>query len=158
MDGRDALLTLARDKHYEFSSLRRAKYSSIALLYELHNQGKESFVYTCNTCEAQVETRWHCSVCQVGEQKVFIDSLTTLLLQYCIRGYFLHSLSFADVSWVEIFFIGGLWVYSKYICVHKVSVVGFSNLRNKGTLQAVNIADLSTYTMCVVHFLYNFRT
>ncbi|KAL4229708.1 hypothetical protein ACF0H5_010096 [Mactra antiquata] len=63
MDGRDALLTLARDKHYEFSSLRRAKYSSIALLYELHNQGKESFVYTCNTCEAQVETRWHCTVC-----------------------------------------------------------------------------------------------
>ncbi|XP_052796528.1 histone lysine acetyltransferase CREBBP-like isoform X2 [Mya arenaria] len=63
MDGRDNLLTLARDKHYEFSSLRRAKFSSIALLYELHNQGKESFVYTCNTCEAQVETRWHCSVC-----------------------------------------------------------------------------------------------
>lgn len=66
MDGRDNLLTLARDKHYEFSSLRRAKYSSIALLYELHNQGKESFVYTCNTCEAQVETRWHCSVCTVS--------------------------------------------------------------------------------------------
>jgi len=66
MDGRDNLLTMARDKHYEFSSLRRAKFSSIALLYELHNQGKESFVYTCNTCEAQVETRWHCQVCTVS--------------------------------------------------------------------------------------------
>lgn len=37
MDGRDAFLTLAREKHYEFSSLRRAKFSSVALLFELHN-------------------------------------------------------------------------------------------------------------------------
>ena len=37
MDGRDAFLTMAREKHYEFSSLRRAKWSSLALLYELHN-------------------------------------------------------------------------------------------------------------------------
>ena len=39
MDGRDAFLTLAREKHYEFSTLRRAMYSSMALLYELHNSG-----------------------------------------------------------------------------------------------------------------------
>ena len=71
MDGRDALLTLARDKHYEFSSLRRAKFSSIALLYELHNQGKESFVYNCNKCDTQVETRWHCTVCDVSIKLTF---------------------------------------------------------------------------------------
>ena len=63
MDGRDAFLTMASEKHYEFSSLRRAKYSTMAMLYELHNQGRESFVYTCNHCKAQVETRWHCKVC-----------------------------------------------------------------------------------------------
>ncbi|KAK7096829.1 CREB-binding protein-like isoform X2 [Littorina saxatilis] len=63
MDGRDAFLTIAREKHYEFSSLRRAKLSTMALLYELHNQGKDNFVYTCNTCKAHVETRYHCSVC-----------------------------------------------------------------------------------------------
>ena len=39
MDGRDAFLTLAREKHFEFSSLRRAKFSTMALLYELHNSG-----------------------------------------------------------------------------------------------------------------------
>lgn len=39
MDGRDAFLTMAREKHFEFSSLRRAKYSTMALLYELHNSG-----------------------------------------------------------------------------------------------------------------------
>lgn len=66
MDGRDAFLTMARDKHQEFSSLRRAKYSTMALLYELHNQGRDSFVYSCNTCKAHVETRWHCTVCEVS--------------------------------------------------------------------------------------------
>lgn len=66
MDGRDAFLTSARDKHYEFSSLRRAKFSSIALLYELHNQGKDAFVYTCNVCNAAVETRYHCNTCDVS--------------------------------------------------------------------------------------------
>jgi len=40
MDGRDAFLTLAREKHLEFSSLRRTKYSSMVLLYELHTQGQ----------------------------------------------------------------------------------------------------------------------
>ncbi|XP_044749866.1 CREB-binding protein isoform X2 [Coccinella septempunctata] len=63
MDGRDAFLTLAREKHYEFSSLRRAKYSTMSMLYELHNQSQDKFVYTCNNCKAHVETRYHCKVC-----------------------------------------------------------------------------------------------
>lgn len=64
MDGRDAFLTLAREKHYEFSSLRRAKYSTMSMLYELHNQGQDRFVYTCNNCKAHVETRYHCTFCE----------------------------------------------------------------------------------------------
>ncbi|KAL3266918.1 hypothetical protein HHI36_011068 [Cryptolaemus montrouzieri] len=63
MDGRDAFLTLAREKHYEFSSLRRAKFSTMSMLYELHNQSQDKFVYTCNNCKAHVETRYHCKVC-----------------------------------------------------------------------------------------------
>lgn len=64
MDGRDAFLTLARDKHYEFSSLRRSKFSSIALLYELHNSSSDRFLYTCNNCKRHlVESRYHCSIC-----------------------------------------------------------------------------------------------
>lgn len=63
MDGRDAFLTMAREKHYEFSSLRRAKYSTMSMLYELHNQGQDKFVYTCNNCKGHVETRYHCTVC-----------------------------------------------------------------------------------------------
>uniref|UniRef100_A0A8C4NJB1 histone acetyltransferase n=1 Tax=Eptatretus burgeri TaxID=7764 RepID=A0A8C4NJB1_EPTBU len=64
MDGRDAFLTMARDKHYEFSSLRRAKWSTMSMLVELHNQGQDRFVYTCNECKHHVETRWHCTVCE----------------------------------------------------------------------------------------------
>lgn len=66
MDGRDAFLTLARDKHWEFSSLRRCKWSTMCMLVELHNQGQDRFVYTCNECKHHVETRWHCTVCEVG--------------------------------------------------------------------------------------------
>ncbi|VEN43169.1 unnamed protein product [Callosobruchus maculatus] len=64
MDGRDAFLTLAREKHYEFSSLRRAKFSTMSMLYELHNQGQDKFVYTCNSCKTHVETRYHCTFCE----------------------------------------------------------------------------------------------
>lgn len=66
MDGRDAFLTLARDKHLEFSSLRRAQWSTMCMLVELHTQSQDRFVYTCNECKHHVETRWHCTVCEVG--------------------------------------------------------------------------------------------
>lgn len=65
MDGRDAFLTMARDKHFEFSSMRRAQFSTLCMLYELHNQGQDKFVYTCNHCKNHVETRYHCTVCEV---------------------------------------------------------------------------------------------
>ena len=66
MDGRDAFLTMSRDKHYEFSSLRRSKYSTAGMLHELHNQARDSFAYVCNACKASVETRYHCSTCDVS--------------------------------------------------------------------------------------------
>ena len=65
MDGRDIFLTMARDKHYEFSSLRRAKFSTMAMLVELHNISQDRFVYTCNECGKHVETRYHCTECEV---------------------------------------------------------------------------------------------
>ena len=66
MDGRDAFLTMARERHWEFSSLRRAKYSTMAMLHELHTQGGDKFVYNCNNCRMAVETRYHCRECDVG--------------------------------------------------------------------------------------------
>lgn len=82
MDGRDAFLTLARDKHWEFSSLRRSKWSTLCMLVELHTQGQDRFVYTCNECKHHVETRWHCTVCEVGPYlQPHICALTALLAE-----------------------------------------------------------------------------
>lgn len=69
MDGRDAFLTMARDRHYEFSSLRRAQFSTLCMLYELHNQSSDKFVYTCNNCKNHVETRFHCTICDVSSKQ-----------------------------------------------------------------------------------------
>lgn len=63
MDGRDAFLTMAREKHFEFSSLRRAKWSTMAMLIELHTSGQDKFTYMCNRCRNNVETRYQCTVC-----------------------------------------------------------------------------------------------
>lgn len=35
------------------------------MLVELHNQSQDRFVYTCNECKHHVETRFHCTVCEV---------------------------------------------------------------------------------------------
>ena len=74
MDGRDAFLTLAREKHYEFSSLRRTKYSTLGMLYELHAQlaKEDTFVHQCSACRASVETRFHCSVCDVSHRAIYV--------------------------------------------------------------------------------------
>uniref|UniRef100_A0A672TDE0 histone acetyltransferase n=1 Tax=Sinocyclocheilus grahami TaxID=75366 RepID=A0A672TDE0_SINGR len=39
-------------------------YITMCMLVELHNQGHDRFVYTCNECKHHVETRWHCTVCE----------------------------------------------------------------------------------------------
>jgi len=54
MDGRDGLLSLCRDGHHEFSELRRAKHSSMVVLYNLHVQESGDFNYTCNNCEGLI--------------------------------------------------------------------------------------------------------
>ena len=89
MDGRDAFLTMARERHYEFSSLRRCKYSTMAMLYELHNQARDNFVYSCNNCQNNVETRYHCGTCDVS-------SLVTLPSNSC-RVYSILNVIFQNV-------------------------------------------------------------
>lgn len=63
MDGRDNFLSTARERHWEFSSLRRAKWSTLALCYELHTQGQDKFTYTCNSCKNN-NALWHCTTCE----------------------------------------------------------------------------------------------
>jgi len=63
MDGRDGFLSLCRTGNHEFSSLRRARHSSLIMLFQLHSAESE-FNYTCNDCEstiAAMDYRWHCN-------------------------------------------------------------------------------------------------
>lgn len=61
MDGRDTFLTKAREEHWEFSSLRRAKYSTLCLAFSLHETDSKGMEYTCNKCNGAAQ--WHCSSC-----------------------------------------------------------------------------------------------
>lgn len=97
MDGRDAFLTLARDKHLEFSSLRRSKWSTMCMLVELHNQSQDRFVYTCNECKHHVETRFHCTVCEVRTVVregilIFMNFMCNVDLQFFSRQTQIKSL------------------------------------------------------------------
>lgn len=66
MDGRDTFLNRAREEHWEFSSLRRAKWSTMNFCYALHTQEQENkeMTYTCNACNNTAT--WHCQTCDVS--------------------------------------------------------------------------------------------
>ena len=61
---RKAFLNIARYNHYEFSSLRRAKFSTMVLLYQLHRVATGQLTVCCNRCVQQCHTRYHCTVCE----------------------------------------------------------------------------------------------
>jgi E1A/CREB-binding protein len=49
----------------QFDSLRRAKHSSMMVLYHLHNPEAPAFSSTCNFCHVEIEpgTGMRCTVC-----------------------------------------------------------------------------------------------
>lgn len=69
MDGRDNFLQTAREKHWEFSSLRRAQFSTISMAYQLNTEGQQE-AYTCNGCD-QRNAVFHCTTCEVGSRGLF---------------------------------------------------------------------------------------
>lgn len=60
-----AFLSLCQGNHYQFDTLRRAKHSSMMVLYHLHNPTAPAFSVTCNVCALEIEpgTGWRCSQC-----------------------------------------------------------------------------------------------
>ncbi|CAN1299120.1 Histone acetyltransferase HAC1 [Linum perenne] len=64
-DTRQAFLSLCQGNHYQYDTLRRAKHSSMMILYHLHNPTAPAFVTTCNVCRLDIETGqgWRCEVC-----------------------------------------------------------------------------------------------
>ncbi|KAG1361840.1 histone acetyltransferase HAC1 [Cocos nucifera] len=64
-DTRQAFLSLCQGNHYQYDTLRRAKHSSMMVLYHLHNPAAPAFVTTCNICQQEIETGqgWRCETC-----------------------------------------------------------------------------------------------
>eukprot|EP00798_Chlamydomonas_sp_ICE-L_P023039 gene23039-30234_t len=63
---RQTFLSLCQGNHYQFDTLRRAKHSSMMVLYHLHNPTAQAFTTNCNVCQNEVElgTGFRCTVCQ----------------------------------------------------------------------------------------------
>ncbi|CAH1442644.1 unnamed protein product [Lactuca virosa] len=64
-DTRQAFLSLCQGNHYQYDTLRRAKHSSMMVLYHLHNPTAPAFVTSCNKCHLDIETGqgWRCELC-----------------------------------------------------------------------------------------------
>ena len=64
-----AFLQLCQGNHYQFDQLRRAKHTSMMVLYHLHNPDAPKFMAVCNvpTCNQSIVhgTRFHCETCDI---------------------------------------------------------------------------------------------
>ncbi|KAH8051477.1 histone acetyltransferase [Aureococcus anophagefferens] len=54
VDSRHTFLEMCQFWHYQFDTLRRAKHSSIMLLYHLHNPHADSLAILCSNCSREV--------------------------------------------------------------------------------------------------------
>ncbi|CAM9200709.1 unnamed protein product [Chrysoparadoxa australica] len=66
LDTRQTFLNLCQGNHYQFDQLRRAKHSSIMVLYHLCNPDAPKFLSNCAACYTEINSgnRYHCEACQ----------------------------------------------------------------------------------------------
>ncbi|KDD71691.1 hypothetical protein H632_c4555p0, partial [Helicosporidium sp. ATCC 50920] len=64
-DSRQSFLSLCQGNHYQFDAPRRAKHSSMMVLYHLHNPAAPAFSSSCNVCQAEIAVGegYRCTVC-----------------------------------------------------------------------------------------------
>ncbi|KAJ4889769.1 histone acetyltransferase of the CBP family 4 [Raphanus sativus] len=64
-DNRQAFLNLCQGNNYQYDTLRRAKHSSMMILYHLHNPSAPAFPTACTICQQEIQNAqgWHCQVC-----------------------------------------------------------------------------------------------
>jgi hypothetical protein len=71
IDSRQTFLEMCQFRHYQFDSLRRAKYSSVMLLYHLLYPLSKYTRPLCSECQSIITTvRWHCTLCLDGHYDV----------------------------------------------------------------------------------------
>ncbi|KAL6603524.1 hypothetical protein ACP70R_043885 [Stipagrostis hirtigluma subsp. patula] len=68
-DTRQTFLSLCQGNRYQYDTLRRAKHSSMMVLYHLHNPSAAAFVTTCNVCTNDIQSGqgWRCKECDYDE-------------------------------------------------------------------------------------------
>jgi len=70
LNNRQAFLNLCQGNHYQFDLLRRAKHSSMMVLWHLHNRDAPKFVQQCAICSREILQgfRYHCPTCADFDQ------------------------------------------------------------------------------------------
>lgn len=70
LNNRQAFLNLCQGNHYQFDQLRRAKHSSMMVLWHLHNRDAPKFVQQCALCSREILAgfRYHCPTCADYDQ------------------------------------------------------------------------------------------
>mmetsp|Transcript_27622 Transcript_27622/g.32683 ORF Transcript_27622/g.32683 Transcript_27622/m.32683 type:complete len:995 (+) Transcript_27622:32-3016(+) len=65
LNNRQLFLNLCRGNHYQFDELRRAKHTSMMVLWHLHNRHASKFVKVCACCGVEIlsGTRYTCYTC-----------------------------------------------------------------------------------------------
>lgn len=70
LNNRQAFLNLCQGNHYQFDQVRRAKHTSMMVLWHLHNRDAPKFVQQCATCSREILAgyRYHCAICADYDQ------------------------------------------------------------------------------------------
>merc|ERR1712161_186709 len=70
LNNRQAFLNLCQGNHYQFDMLRRAKHTSMMVLWHLHNRDAPKFVQQCAICSREIlqGKRYHCPTCADFDQ------------------------------------------------------------------------------------------
>lgn len=65
LNNRQLFLELCQTNNYQFDQLRRAKHSSMMVLWHLHNRDAPKFVQQCALCAREILAgyRYHCATC-----------------------------------------------------------------------------------------------
>mmetsp|Transcript_17349 Transcript_17349/g.23914 ORF Transcript_17349/g.23914 Transcript_17349/m.23914 type:complete len:269 (-) Transcript_17349:35-841(-) len=64
-DLRQQFLNYCQTNHYQFDELRRAKHTTMMILFHLHNPSAPKFMQTCGACYREIAhgIRYHCNNC-----------------------------------------------------------------------------------------------
>jgi E1A/CREB-binding protein len=70
LNNRQLFLNLCQGNHYQFDQLRRAKHTSMMVLWHLHNRDAPKFVQQCGVCSREIlqGMRYHCPTCADYDQ------------------------------------------------------------------------------------------